>query len=70
MPDQKLPSAWKTAARGPVTRFKTRTYSGGEKSQVGAAAPGYKPFFMVAFFFAILHLPPHGRGWSEAASAW
>jgi len=51
-----LTAAWKTAARGPVSKFKTRTYSGGEKSQAGAAAPGYQPFFMVAFFFAILHL--------------
>jgi len=51
-----LTAAWRTAARGPVSQFKTRTYSGGEKSQSGAAAPGYKPFFMVAFFFAILHL--------------
>ncbi len=51
-----LTAAWKTAARGPVSQYKTRTYSGGEKSQSGAAAPGYKPFFMVAFFFAILHL--------------
>ncbi len=51
-----LAAAWKAAARGPVTQFKTRSYSGGEKAQAGTAAPGYKPFFMVAFFFAILHL--------------
>ena len=51
-----LALAWKVAARGPATKFKTRTYSGGEKAEVGVAAPGYKPFFMVAFFFAILHL--------------
>ena len=35
---------------------KTSTYSSGEEAQAGAASPGYRPFFMVAFFFAILHL--------------
>ena len=33
-----------------------RNSSSGEKAQAGIAAPGYRPFFMVAFFFAILHL--------------
>jgi NADH:ubiquinone oxidoreductase subunit 3 (subunit A) len=35
---------------------KSSTYGGGEKASSIAAAPGYRPFFLVAFFFAILHL--------------
>ena len=31
-------------------------YGSGEKAPNMAAAPGYRPFFLVAFFFAILHL--------------
>jgi NADH:ubiquinone oxidoreductase subunit 3 (subunit A) len=48
--------AWRVAARGAPSQSKTSTYSSGEKAQAGLAAPGYKPFFMVALFFAILHL--------------
>jgi NADH:ubiquinone oxidoreductase subunit 3 (subunit A) len=35
---------------------KSSLYSAGEKAPVMSAAPGYRPFFLVAFFFAILHL--------------
>ena len=35
---------------------KSSTYGGGEKASSMAAAPGYRPFFLVALFFAILHL--------------
>jgi NADH:ubiquinone oxidoreductase subunit 3 (subunit A) len=35
---------------------KSSLYSAGEKASTIAAAPGYRPFFLVAFFFAILHL--------------
>jgi len=35
---------------------KSSTYGAGEKASSMAAAPGYRPFFVVAFFFAILHL--------------
>ena len=35
---------------------KSSVYGGGEKSPLMQAAPGYRPFFLVAFFFAILHL--------------
>lgn len=35
---------------------KSSTYGSGEKAPTMAAAPGYRPFFLVAFFFAILHL--------------
>jgi len=51
-----LAAAWRLSARSASSQAKTSTYSGGEKAQVGIAAPGYKPFFMVALFFAILHL--------------
>jgi NADH:ubiquinone oxidoreductase subunit 3 (subunit A) len=51
-----LAAAWGLSARGVPNETKTSTYSSGEKAQAGIAAPGYRPFFMVAFFFAILHL--------------
>ena len=35
---------------------KSSSYGSGEKASSIAAAPGYRPFFLVAFFFAILHL--------------
>ncbi len=35
---------------------KSSSYGAGEKASSMAAAPGYRPFFLVAFFFAILHL--------------
>jgi NADH:ubiquinone oxidoreductase subunit 3 (subunit A) len=48
--------AWRTAARGAQSATKTSIYGSGEAAQPGLASPGYKPFFMVALFFAILHL--------------
>jgi NADH:ubiquinone oxidoreductase subunit 3 (subunit A) len=36
--------------------MKSSIYGSGESSPTQMAAPGYKPFFLVAFFFAILHL--------------
>ena len=43
---------------GPAHPNKTKssTYASGEESLAGAPAPGYRPFFKVALFFAILHL--------------
>jgi NADH:ubiquinone oxidoreductase subunit 3 (subunit A) len=35
---------------------KSSTYASGEAPPVDMAAPGYRPFFAVALFFAILHL--------------
>lgn len=35
---------------------KSSSYGSGEKAPTIAAAPGYRPFFLAAFFFAILHL--------------
>jgi NADH:ubiquinone oxidoreductase subunit 3 (subunit A) len=39
-----------------ATPLKSSTYSSGEAPPRRAAAPGYRPFFVVALFFAILHL--------------
>jgi NADH:ubiquinone oxidoreductase subunit 3 (subunit A) len=39
-----------------ATALKKSTYSSGEAPPVHAAAPGYRPFFVIALFFAILHL--------------
>ncbi len=36
--------------------MKTSTYASGEAGPARMAAPGYRPFFIVALFFAILHL--------------
>jgi NADH:ubiquinone oxidoreductase subunit 3 (subunit A) len=35
---------------------KTISYTGGENLPVKVGVPGYKPFFVVALFFAVLHL--------------
>ncbi len=39
-----------------ASALKSSTYAGGEKSPVRPAVPGYRPFFVIALFFAILHL--------------
>ncbi len=36
--------------------LKVSTYSSGEAPPTRLAAPGYRPFFVVALFFAVLHL--------------
>lgn len=51
-----LAASWRLAARSAPSQAKTSTYSSGERAQKGIAAPGYRPFFMVALFFAFLHL--------------
>lgn len=38
------------------SELKSSVYGGGEEAPVNLASPGYKPFFLIAFFFAILHL--------------
>jgi hypothetical protein len=35
---------------------KSSLYGAGEEAPLMVSAPGYRPFFLVAFFFAILHL--------------
>jgi NADH:ubiquinone oxidoreductase subunit 3 (subunit A) len=44
------------AGRTVVSAAKTSVYGGGEASPTFAAAPGYQPFFLIALFFAIVHL--------------
>ncbi len=36
--------------------MKRSTYASGEAAPTQIAAPGYRPFFIIALFFAILHL--------------
>lgn len=44
------------AERGQNSPLKASTYASGEASPTRPAAPGYRPFFVIALFFAILHL--------------
>lgn len=44
------------SAKGRKTEFKTATYASGEEHDPIPAAPGYRQFFVVALFFAVLHL--------------
>lgn len=44
---------------------KSSLYSSGEAAPTYLAAPGYRPFFLIAFFFAILHLGMLVLGTSE-----
>ena len=46
----------KLAGPSRYSRLKSSTYSGGELPPTMLAAPGYRPFFVVALFFAVLHL--------------
>ena len=45
-----------TSARGKTSHLKTSTYASGEEHDTEPAAPGYRPFFVAALFFAVLHL--------------
>jgi hypothetical protein len=36
--------------------MKSSLYGSGEEAPTYTAAPGYRPFFLIAFFFAFLHL--------------
>ena len=47
---------WAISARGKVNASKREKYAGGEEHDTEPAAPGYRPFFKVALFFAVLHL--------------
>ncbi len=44
------------SAPGKRSALKTTMYAGGEVSEAAPAGPGYRPFFVVALFFAVLHL--------------
>ena len=43
-------------SEGAADAAKRSVYGAGEQAPDYTAAPGYKPFFLVALFFAILHL--------------
>ena len=38
------------------SKIKSSIYGSGEKAPSRMAAPGYTPFFLIAFFFTVLHL--------------
>jgi NADH:ubiquinone oxidoreductase subunit 3 (subunit A) len=38
------------------TTLKSSTYASGEAPPAQRAVPGYRPFFVIALFFAIMHL--------------
>ncbi len=44
------------ASPGAAAAGKREKYAGGETHTSETAAPGYRPFFKVALFFAVLHL--------------
>ncbi|HPH95739.1 MAG TPA: hypothetical protein PKW33_03895 [Anaerolineaceae bacterium] len=44
------------AGPGSENAAKSSLYGSGEEAPTMPAAPGYRPFFLIAFFFAILHL--------------
>lgn len=44
------------AEPGEKSHLKTSAYASGEAGSRRNAAPGYQPFFIIALFFAILHL--------------
>jgi NADH:ubiquinone oxidoreductase subunit 3 (subunit A) len=46
---------------------KNSLYSSGEEAPLFTAAPGYKPFFLVALFFAILHLGMLAMGLADSS---
>ncbi len=44
------------AGRSPASSMKSSIYGSGEAAPTSLAAPGYRPFFLIALFFAVLHL--------------
>jgi NADH:ubiquinone oxidoreductase subunit 3 (subunit A) len=46
----------KLAGPTKYSALKSSTYSSGEAAPAYLGAPGYRPFFIVALFFAVLHL--------------
>ena len=47
---------WLAGPTGKNSAMKRSTYAGGEAPPTYIAAPGYRPFFIVSLFFAMLHL--------------
>ena len=58
----------KLAGTTHVSDMKSSLYGSGEEAPTSFASPGYKPFFLVALFFAILHLGNSGTGFREPES--
>jgi NADH:ubiquinone oxidoreductase subunit 3 (subunit A) len=56
------------SAKGVTSKLKTATYASGEESDPIPAAPGYRQFFVVALFFAVLHLGVLMVGSSDLSS--
>ena len=56
------------SAPGRKSEFKTATYASGEENDPIPAAPGYYQFFVVALFFAVLHLGVLMIGSSDSSS--
>lgn len=51
-----------------VSEAKSSTYAGGEAPPSRPAVPGYKPFFLIALFFAVVHLGVLMLGSSDLSS--
>lgn len=56
------------SATGHKTEFKTASYASGEEHDPLPAAPGYRQFFVIALFFAVLHLGVLMVGSSDLSS--
>jgi NADH:ubiquinone oxidoreductase subunit 3 (subunit A) len=56
------------SAKGSQNQFKSTVYASGEENDPLPAAPGYRQFFVVALFFAILHLGVLMIGSSDLSS--
>jgi NADH:ubiquinone oxidoreductase subunit 3 (subunit A) len=56
------------AGPGQASLLKSSTYSSGEAPPTRPAVPGYRPFFVVALFFAVLHLGALVLGSGELTS--
>lgn len=54
--------------KGHKSKFKSATYASGEANDPIPAAPGYRQFFVIALFFAILHLGVLMIGSSDLSS--
>lgn len=56
------------AGAGSESAAKSSTYAGGEAPPMRPAVPGYRPFFVIALFFAIAHLGVLMLGSSDLGS--
>jgi NADH:ubiquinone oxidoreductase subunit 3 (subunit A) len=56
------------SAKGQKSKFKSAAYASGEENDPLPAAPGYRQFFVIALFFAILHLGVLMIGSSDMSS--